>query len=53
MFDRIQDYEDVLKFSNDFGYVYWQSDEKRMLFVSTVGHEHVRKYIKQRSSIGQ
>lgn len=49
MFNRFQDYNDVLKYATDFGYVQWNSDEKMMLFVTTEGHQHVKEYIKQRS----
>ena len=45
-FNREQDYQDVLKYANDFGYVLWKSDYKRIIVLSMDGHEHVRSWLK-------
>jgi hypothetical protein len=47
---RQEDYQEILKFAKDFGYVLWSSDIKRRLVVSEEGHEHVKSYIKQKRS---
>ncbi|KAI8914210.1 transcription factor Tfb2-domain-containing protein [Gorgonomyces haynaldii] len=43
-FDNRQQYTDLLKYSTDFGYCLWSSDQKMMLFVSKEGHEPIKQY---------
>jgi hypothetical protein len=50
-FLRQEDYQEILKFAKDFGYVLWHSDIQRRLVVSEEGHEHVKTYIKQKRSV--
>ncbi len=49
MFNRVHDFNEVLKYADDFGYVVWKSEKKLMMFVSAEGHEHVKAYILQKS----
>jgi transcription initiation factor TFIIH subunit 4 len=48
-FLRQEDYNEVLKFAYDYGYVVWKSDSKRLLVVSEDGHENVKSFMRQKS----
>ena len=50
MFSRDEEYEQIKKYAADFGYLIWENDKKRMLFVSRDGHEHIKTFIKQQKA---
>lgn len=50
LFASAEEYRQVLKYAQDMGYCIWSDDKQSMLFVSQLGHEHVKSYIKQKSS---
>lgn len=47
-FTSVHDYEQVKEYAHTLGVLQWHSDEKRMLFVTSEGHELVREYIQRR-----
>lgn len=47
-FTSVHDYEQVKEYAHSLGVLQWHSDEKRMLFVTSEGHELVREYIQRR-----
>ena len=47
-FTSIHDYEQVRDYAQSLGVLQWESETKRMLFVTAEGHESVREFIQRR-----
>ena len=47
-FTSVQDYEQVCDYAQNLGVLQWHSSERRMLFVTSEGHERVREFIQRR-----
>lgn len=47
-FTSIHDYEQVRDYAKSLGVLQWESEAKRMLFVTSEGHESVREFIQRR-----
>jgi Transcription factor Tfb2 (p52) C-terminal domain len=42
-------FKDIIQYASDFGYVLWSSEPKKMIVLSSQGHEHVRNWLKNKS----
>ncbi|KAL4403085.1 RNA polymerase II transcription factor B 52 kDa subunit [Malassezia pachydermatis] len=47
-FTSLHDYVQVRDYAKTLGVLQWESEEKRMLFVTSEGHERVREFIQRR-----
>ena len=47
-FTSIHDYEQVRDYAQSLGVLQWESEAKRMIFVTAEGHESVREFIQRR-----
>ncbi|WFD34992.1 DNA-dependent ATPase protein rad54 [Malassezia cuniculi] len=47
-FTSAHDFEQVREYAQSLGVLQWHSDERRMLFVTSEGHERVREFIQRR-----
>jgi hypothetical protein len=47
-FGREQDFREALQFAQDFDYILWYSEEKKMFVVTQDGNENVRAWFKSK-----